>query len=116
MVLDLTAAVVFGSGLLGYIGFGFFSKTLRRAVTYSFLLGVATYILLGALGGEGQPFGFDVSAACITLHHNDAVIFDVVDHTSGVFDVFALCFALHQIFAIIITVWFYAAGKFYNRV
>ena len=105
-------AVVFFFALLGYVGFGFFSKTPRRAVAYSFLWGVAIFMLLGALGGEGQPYGFDVSAACFNLHYDDAVIFDVGDYASGVFALFAVCFASHQIFAIIITVIFYARGKF----
>ena len=116
MALEYTTAGVFIFGLLGYVGFGYFSKTFLRAMTYSFLWAVAVYILLGALAGDGQHFGFDASPACFVLNHEGAVIFDATENVSGAFNLFAVCFTSHQIVAIIVTIIFYAWGKFYNWV
>ena len=84
MALEFIGVVLVMTGWLGYSSFGLFSKTFLRAVTYSFLWGAAMFVLLGALAGESQPFGFDFSAWCISLRGHDDVIFTVDDYTSGV--------------------------------
>ena len=43
VVLKYTIVAVVMAGLLGYAGFGTFSKTLWRAVKYSFLWGIALF-------------------------------------------------------------------------
>lgn len=93
-------------GLCGYYCFGYFSKPLWRALTYSFLWGVAIFLLLGTLGGE-PPFGFDVLLLCDAMRQIVANFFTVSDPTSDVFDTLAVCFALHQFVAIIIPVAIY---------
>ena len=115
VVLKYTTLFVVMAGLLGYCGFGTFSKTLWRAVTYSFLWGVALFFLLGALAGA-PPFGFEVTATCITVHLTDTKFLNPRDYTSGVWDTLAVCFAVNQIFAVVSSGAGYISWLGYNRV
>ncbi len=83
MAVGLISAVIFCGGLLSYYAFGYFSKTLWRAVTYSFLWGVAVFVLLIALGMGTQPLNFDVLVEWFALHQAGAIIITVLAYLWG---------------------------------
>ena len=114
MVLELIGLVVILSGLAGYYGIAFFSKSLWRAVTYSFLWGIAIYLLLGTLGGAA-PFGFDVLSGCSALHQIGTIKLGAGAHFSSVFAGLVVCFVLNQIVAIILRVVIYVERKIYDQ-
>lgn len=108
MALEFIQWTCFCAMILGYIYFGCFSKTFWRAVSGSFLWGLALFILLSTLGSE-EAYGLKVPIVCGFFR---GLIFETLNvdiYSWNVFGSVGVCLVLNLTVAV---VW---AGGLYLR-